>query len=91
MKAFFDTNVLLAAFLTEGICSKLLLQARKGKFDLVTCPFILHEFERILSKKFSTAKQEREIALVLIAEATKDNVHLLKRCPAFAGTKMMKL
>jgi len=74
VKALFDTNVLLAAFLTEGICAKLLLRARKGQLDLVTCPFILHEFEHILSKKFSATKQEKENALALIVEATKDNV-----------------
>jgi uncharacterized protein len=73
VKAFFDTNVLLAAFLTEGICAKLLLRARKGQLDLVTCLFILHEFERVLSKKFSATKQEKENALALIVEATKDN------------------
>ena len=69
MKALFDTNVLLAAFLTEGVCAKLLTRARKRHFDLITCPFILHEFERILAKKFSAAKQEKERALELITEA----------------------
>ncbi len=75
MKALFDTNVLLAAFLTEGVCEKLLARARKRHFDLITCPFILHEFERILAKKFSATKQEKETALALIAEAARDIVH----------------
>jgi len=74
VKALFDTNVLLAAFLTEGICSKLLLRARKGQFHLVTCPFVLDEFERILSKKFAATKQEKENALAIIAEATQVTV-----------------
>ena len=78
MKAVFDTNVLLAAFLTEGVCAKLLTRARKQQFNLVTCPFILHEFERILSKKFSATKQERENALALITEAAQDIVHPAK-------------
>jgi len=69
VKALFDTNVLLAAFLAEGVCAKLLTRARKRHFDLITCPFILHEFERILAKKFSAAKQEKERALELITEA----------------------
>jgi len=69
MKAVFDTNVLLAAFLTEGICAKLLTRARKQQFNLVTCPFILHEFDRILTRKFSATKQERENAMALINEA----------------------
>ena len=69
MRALSDTNVLLAAFLTEGVCAKLLLRARKRQFDLITCPFILHEFDRTLAVKFSATKQERENALALIAEA----------------------
>ena len=69
MRAVFDTNVLLAAFLTEGVCAKLLKRARRRQFDLVTCPFILHEFERILTRKFSSTKTETEGALALITEA----------------------
>jgi len=74
VRALFDTNVLLAAFLTEGVCEKLLTRARKRHFDLITCPFILHEFERILVRKFSATKQEKETALALIAEAARDVV-----------------
>lgn len=69
MKAVFDTNVLLAAFLTEGVCAKLLTRARKRQFNLITCPFIHHEVERILTKKFAATKQERENVLALITEA----------------------
>ena len=74
MKALFDTNVFLAAFLTEGVCAKLLTRARKRQFNLSTCPFILHECERILAKKFSATKQEQETALALISEAAQDIV-----------------
>jgi putative PIN family toxin of toxin-antitoxin system len=75
VRALFDTNVLLAAFLTEGVCEKLLTRARKRHFDLITCPFILQEFERILAKKFSATKSERETALALISDAASDIVH----------------
>jgi len=78
VKAVFDTNVLLAAFLTEGVCAKLLTRARKQQFNLITCPFILHEFERILTKKFSATKQERKNALALITEAAQDIVRPTK-------------
>lgn len=74
MKALFDTNVFLAAFLAEGVCAKLLTRARKQQFNLITCPFILHEFERILTRKFSATKQEKENALALITEAARDIV-----------------
>jgi putative PIN family toxin of toxin-antitoxin system len=75
VKVVFDTNVLLAAFLTEGVCAKLLTRARKQQFSLFTSPFILHEFERILTKKFSATKQERENVLALIFEATQESVN----------------
>jgi putative PIN family toxin of toxin-antitoxin system len=75
VKAVFDTNVLLAAFLTEGVCAKLLTQARKQQFNLYTCPFILHEFERILTKKFTATKQERENAVALITEAAQESAN----------------
>jgi len=70
----FDTNVLIAAFVSEGICAKLLLRAQKRQFDLITRLFILQEFEHTLSKKFSPTKQERENVLVIIAQAPQDNV-----------------
>jgi putative PIN family toxin of toxin-antitoxin system len=78
VKAVFDTNVLLAAFLTEGVCAKLLRRARKRQFNLITCPFILQEFERILAKKFSATKRENENALALITESALDIVHPLE-------------
>ena len=34
MRVVFDTNVLIAAFLTEGVCSKLLVRARRREFEL---------------------------------------------------------
>jgi len=74
VKAVFDTNVLLAAFLTEGVCAKLLTRARKQQFNLITCTFILSEFERTLTKKFSATKQEKENALALITEAAQKSV-----------------
>ncbi len=76
MRAVFNANVLSTAFLTEGVCAKLLTRARKRQFNLITCPFILHEFERILVKKFSATKQEKENARALITEAARDVVHL---------------
>jgi len=65
----FDTNVLLAAFLTEGICARLLTRARKHHFDLYLCPHILKEFGRILSKKFHASEGETSCAIVLLQDA----------------------
>lgn len=75
MKAVFDTNVLIAALLTEGVCSKLLIRARKRYFDLISCPFILQEVEQVLIKKFSVTPQETETALSLIIDAVQKVCH----------------
>jgi putative PIN family toxin of toxin-antitoxin system len=75
VKVVFDTNVLVAAFLSEGICAKLLGRARKRQFELVTCPFILEEFETVMKKKFKASSAEVHEALELVDEATQIKVH----------------
>ncbi len=69
MIAVFDTNVLIAAIITEGICSKLLHRARAGEFSLISCPFIMQEPKRILSKKFHFGQEEIAEAMEPISEA----------------------
>ena len=75
MKAVFDTNVLIAAFITEGICAKILLRARKKQFHLLISPFILREFEHTLTKKINAAKNEVKDALELISEAVEKTIY----------------
>ena len=72
MKAVFDTNVLIAAFLTEGICAKLLSRAHRRDFDLILCDGILQEFKRVLKKKFVTTPLETSEALTILSEATQE-------------------
>jgi putative PIN family toxin of toxin-antitoxin system len=69
MKVVFDTNVLVSAFVTEGVCSKLLGRARRRQFQLITCPFILKELEAVLLKKLSATKGETRQVLRILAEA----------------------
>jgi len=69
VRAVFDTNVLVAAFATEGICSKILIRGRKKQFYLIACPIILQEFERVLIKKFSATINEARSALKIVSEA----------------------
>lgn len=64
----FDTNVLVAAFVTEGICSKILMRGRKRQFHLIACPVILREFQHVLIKKFSVTRDEAQSALKIIIE-----------------------
>lgn len=74
MKAVFDTNVLIAAFLSEGVCAKLLIRVRKKQFQLVTCPFVMQEFERVMMKKFKATRAEMVEALELVEEAAQIRV-----------------
>ncbi len=69
MNVLFDTNVLVAAIITEGICSKLLHRARAGEFTLVSCPFILKELRNILKRKFRLSQEEADMAIAPISEA----------------------
>ena len=75
MKALFDTNVLVAAFVTEGVCAKLLGRARRKQFDLVLSPFIPEEFTNVLSRKFSAPKEQISAACNLISEAARTVSH----------------
>jgi len=72
VKAVFDTNVLIAAFLTEGICAKLMVRARRRDFDLILCDGILQEFKRVLKKKFAASPRETSEALTILSEATRE-------------------
>jgi putative PIN family toxin of toxin-antitoxin system len=81
VKAVFDTNVLIAAFLTEGLCSGLLIRARKQAFNLVLCDDIIREFEGILMKKFKlTAIDISEISTI-VSEAASEILHKLGPIP----------
>jgi putative PIN family toxin of toxin-antitoxin system len=75
VKAVFDTNVLVAAFAAEGICSKILTRGRKKQFHLIVCPIILQEFDRVLIKKFSATRNEARSAMRIVSEAVHSVVH----------------
>jgi uncharacterized protein len=74
MRVVFDTNVLVSAFVTEGVCSKLLGRARRRQFQLITCPFILKELEAVFSKKLSATRGETRQVLRILSEAISDLV-----------------
>ena len=75
MKAVFDTNVYIAAFITNGVCAKILLRGRQAQVELVGSPFILNEFERVLIRKLSLSRPEAQEAKRLISEAMHAIVH----------------
>lgn len=81
MKAVFHTNVLVAAFLTEGLCSGLLIRARRHAFNLVLCDDIMREFEGVLKKKFKlTATDISEISAI-VSEAASEILQKLGPVP----------
>jgi uncharacterized protein len=69
MNVVFDTNVFIAALITEGLCSRLLRRARAGEFALVACPVILEEIQRALRQKFKLTRDEITWATAPIVEA----------------------
>jgi putative PIN family toxin of toxin-antitoxin system len=75
VKAVFDTNVLIAAFLTEGLCSGLLLRARKQAFNLVLCDDIIGEFQGILTKKFKLSSSDISEITTIVTEADSEILH----------------
>ena len=81
MKAVFDTNVLIAAFLTEGLCSGLLIRARKQAFNLVLCDDIIQEFEGILMKKFKLTSIDISEISTIVSEAASEILHKLGPIP----------
>mgnify|MGYP001613664481 FL=1 len=84
MIAVFDTNVLIAAIITEGVCAKLLHRARSREFSLVSCPFIMSEIQRTLSKKFRLSHDETASAMEPVSGAIdhviKHNVRITDIC-----------
>ena len=81
MRAVFDTNVLIAAFLTEGLCSGLLIRARKQAFNLVLCDDIIREFEGILIKKFKLTSTDISEISAIVSEAASGILHKLNPIP----------
>lgn len=55
MRVFLDTNVLVAAFATRGLCADVLRQVL-GEHELVTGEVVLAELERVLSLRIGLPK-----------------------------------
>jgi len=53
-----DTNIFISALRFGGNLDKIIELAREGDIELITSPFILHEFERVLIQKFHYKKEE---------------------------------
>ncbi|MGH7801005.1 MAG: putative toxin-antitoxin system toxin component, PIN family [Thermodesulfobacteriota bacterium] len=69
IRPFFDTNVLISSFLTDGLSKELLIRAKIWEFIALVCPFILREFREKLKKKFQIKPPFIKEALELINSA----------------------
>lgn len=69
MTVVFDTNVIVSALITEGLCSRLLRRARLREFSLVLCQCIFDEIRKVLSEKFKASRGEILSALDIINES----------------------
>ncbi len=65
MRIVLDTNVLIAAFITRGVCSDVLEHCVR-QHTLVTSDFILNEFREHLIYKFKYSAEEAEEAFELL-------------------------
>jgi len=71
VRVVFDTNVYIAAFVTDGVCARLVRRARRREFELFLCYAIVREFSHKLEVKFRCTPQEIQQASALITEAAR--------------------
>ncbi len=66
MKAFLDTNVILAAFVTQGVSHGLFQRVVAGEIEAVVSEQVLAETEKHLRRKFHVPDAECARTLALI-------------------------
>jgi putative PIN family toxin of toxin-antitoxin system len=65
MRVFFDTNVLIAAFISHGICAEL-FEHCLTRHAILTTEWILDEYRKSLKEKFAFDKHLIEMSLSLL-------------------------
>jgi uncharacterized protein len=70
IRAFIDTNVLVAAFISEGLCFEILERANQGEFFGFTPNFVMKELKEVLDREFGEAefKRPKQETMKLIEE-----------------------
>ena len=66
MRAVLGANVLVAAYLTEGLCGRLLRRARQGQFEFITCAQILTETRDNMQKLTSPSTEALDATMAQI-------------------------
>jgi len=67
MRVFLDTNVLVSAVATRGLCADVVRQVLAAH-ELVICNQLLAELRRILSDKFGVSEEVIEAFVALIGQ-----------------------
>lgn len=67
MRVVLDTNVLIAAFITRGVCSDLLEYCIR-QHEIILSEFILDEFRRHLLHKFNYGRADVDEAVELLRQ-----------------------
>ena len=65
MKVLLDTNVLIAAFITKGVCSELLEHCLR-RHEIILSEFVLDELRKNLVKKFKYSAEEADSVIRLL-------------------------
>ena len=65
MRVVLDTNVLIAAFIARGVCTDL-FERVVDEHELILSPFILEEFERVMTRKFGMNRDRVARAIDLL-------------------------
>ena len=68
MRVFLDTNVLVSAFVSRGLCSDL-LKVVLGERDLLVSNHVVEKFERVLHDKLGVPRRVLESALNILDNA----------------------
>lgn len=75
MKVILDTNILLSAFLTDGICARILKRARHKHFSFILIEPVLDEAKRLLKNKFSLTVTEIDFFVSVLLESAEMIYH----------------
>lgn len=78
MRVFLDTNVLVSAFASRGLCTDL-LKVVLGEHDLLVSNLVVEEFEHVLRDKLGVPKKALERALAIF-----DDVEVVRSGRKFA-------
>jgi len=76
MRVFFDTNVLIAAFISHGVCAEL-FEHCLTRHTILTTEWVLNEYYKSLKEKFSFNKHLTEESLSFL----KTNLTIVKARP----------